>query len=184
MFRLFIALDLPDSVKEKLAALCYGIPEARWAKKEQFHLTLKFIGGVEGHIMEDIAQALSEIRFSPFEIRLSGLGCFPPKQAPRILWAGVESGEELGRLQKKIERRLFEIGIEQEKRKFSPHITLAKFDQVPLSHIIPYLSEHGGFKTESLTVTHFSLYQSHLSPKGSIYERLAVFEPGREDSDR
>ena len=182
MHRLFIALDLPDSVKDQLASICYGIPNARWSKREQFHLTLKFIGGVEGDISEDIAQALSEICFSSFEIRLSGLGYFPPKQDPKILWAGVQSDERLENLQRKIERRLMETGIEPERRNFYPHITLAKLEKASSSRVLPYLSHHGTFKTESFSIDHFSLYQSHLSPKGSVYECLAVFEAGREKS--
>ena len=182
MFRLFTALDLPDSVKDQLASLGYGIPNARWSKRDQFHLTLKFIGDVEEPISEDIAQALSSIRFFPFEIRLSGLGCFPPKQDPKILWAGVQSDEKLEILQRKIERKLMETGIEPERRKFSPHVTLAKLEKTSLSRVVPYLSHHGVFKTESISIDHFSLYQSHLSSNGSVYERLAVFEATREES--
>lgn len=182
MYRLFTALDLPDSVKDRLAVLCYGIPDARWSKREQFHLTLKFIGGVEGPVMEEIAQALSEIRFSPFEIKISGLGYFPPKQDPKILWVGVEPNERLVHLQKKTERKLIETGIEPERRKFHPHITLAKLEHSSLSRVLPYLSEHGSFKTEGIPINHFSLYQSHTSPKGSVYERLAVFEALSEES--
>ena len=182
MYRLFIALDLPDSMKDQLVSLCYGIPNARWSKRDQFHLTLKFIGDVEGHISEDIAQALSEIRFSPFEIRLSGLGHFPPKQDPKILWAGVEADEKLENLQRKIERKLMETGIEPDRRNFHPHITLAKLEKTSLSRVLPYLSHHGAFKTESISIDHFSLYQSHLSPKGSVYECLAVFKAGGEGS--
>src|SRR5690349_12248440 len=126
MARLFVAIDLPDSIREKLATLSGGLPGARWVSADRnegqtTHLTLRFIGEVDGTMSNDIADALSTIEGKPFPIKIKGLGFFPPRREPKVLWAGIEKNETLTSLRNKIERLLTDQGCEAEKKKFTPH---------------------------------------------------------------
>ena len=131
--RLFVAIDPPEEIREQLAGICCGLPDARWTPPHQLHLTLCFIGEVSGAAFLDIREALEEISTPPFTLRLQGVGFFPPRGQPRVVWAGIEKNESLLVLQRKITTRLFALGFEPENRKFFPHITLARLQQTPPS---------------------------------------------------
>lgn len=176
MNRLFVGIKLPDHIKDKLSKLCFGIPEAKWIKNNQFHLTLKFIGEVFENITQDIADSLNEIEHKNFELILDSIGYFPINQQPKTIWAGVQTNDLLNNLQKKIDRKLSLIKIEPEKRKFFPHITLARVEFSNPQKILQYLAENGSFKTEPFIVSEFILYNSIKSHEGSIYEELAVYD--------
>jgi len=90
MPRLFIAVDLPDTIKKNLEAMFFGIPGARWVTHDQLHLTVRFIGEVEGTLFHDIKSALEEVSIAPFDLQLKGVGHFPPRGAPRVIWIGLE----------------------------------------------------------------------------------------------
>ena len=75
--RLFIAIDLPKKNKDELALISFGLPQARWAPPEQIHLTLRFIGEVDGALFQDIKSGLESLDGSVFRLALNGLGCFP-----------------------------------------------------------------------------------------------------------
>ena len=176
MYRLFVAIDLPPAVKEKILKLCFGIPGARWADKDQLHLTLKFIGEVDGNIVDEVEEALSSIEAKSFSIILSGIGHFPPKKEPRVIWVGVQENEKLLGLHKKIDRCLTQIGIEPDQRKFHSHITLARLKgNLPLPKISLYMAEHSFFKTDPIGVKEFILFRSFLSPKGATYQKIAAY---------
>lgn len=170
MYRLFVAIDLPEGVRETLAGLCCGIPGARWVPKEQLHLTLRFIGEVDGAQFRDIRQGLAEIDLPSFPLGLKGLGCFPPRKAPRVLWVGVEPAEGgLIRLRNRVESTLVRLGLEPEHRKFAPHITLARLQDPPLGRLTNFLSGNGLFAAEPFPVSEFHLYSSVLSAKGALH---------------
>jgi 2'-5' RNA ligase len=88
--RLFVSLELPGVVREDLGRLCTDVPGARWAEPEDMHLTLRFIGDVDGLGFEDVAAALAAVRAPRLDLVLRGVGHFPPRGEPRTLWAGVE----------------------------------------------------------------------------------------------
>ena len=132
MPRLFVAVDLPEAVCRRLAAFCGGVPGARWLPVEQFHLTLRFIGEVDNGAFDDIAEALDDVHIEPFSLALSGVGHFPPRGTPRVLWVGVDDGAAAVRLHDKIETRLQRLGLEPDARRFHPHITLARLKGAPL----------------------------------------------------
>ena len=168
MIRLFVALELPEAVRDRLGMLQGGVPGARWAHDDQLHLTLRFIGEVDDNVGHDIDDALSGIRAPGFELELSGVGEFGGKN-PRALWAGVETSEALLHLQRKIETALQRIGLEAEPRKFTPHITLARLKATPQGRVMDYLVDHALYASAPFTVGAFVLYSSHLSPNGSLY---------------
>ena len=179
MPRLFVAIDFPEAVTQRLAALCSGLAGARWLPPEQFHLTLRFIGEVDSGAFADIVDDLSAVACPPFSLSLGGVGYFPPRGEPRVLWAGVDvrlgAVEELARLQSQIESRLRLLGIEPEGRKFAPHVTLARLKGTPVNQLGDYLIVHGDFITETIQLTEFHLYSSVLRPKGALHRIEASY---------
>ena len=176
MKRLFIAIDLPEAIKTQLKALCSGIAGARWVTHHQMHLTLRFIGDADENQVRHIQTGLATIRATPFKMDLRGVGQFPPKGKPRVLWVGIEAEPELKRLQQQIEQIITKVGFEQADHPFSPHITLARFKNPPsIETIRGYFTQHQDFKTVSFDVSEFILYSSQLAPSGAIYHQEGVF---------
>ena len=175
MPRLFIAVDMPETVKNNLSLMAFGIPGAKWVAPEQLHLTVRFIGEVDGGLFRDIKEILGEIHFASFSLQLKGVGYFPPRGAPRILWVGLEKSEPLQLLRKKIDTALLRVRIEPEGRKFSPHITLARLKNSPVNKIANFLSGNGLFSQEPFQVEDFKLYSSVLSPKGAYHKVERIY---------
>lgn len=178
MPRLFIALDLPEDVTAGLDRLCEGLPGMRWSDPGQFHLTLRFIGEVERGTFYEIGEVLAGISHAPFELALKGLGQFPPRGAPHTLWAGVEDpGNALPSLRRRIGRALEEVGLEPERRKFVPHVTLGRFRAPPPEERLgSYLFRRNLFRTERFPVSSFALYSSQLRPEGSLHRVEADYD--------
>lgn len=167
--RLFVAIDPPSAICDHIAGLCCGLPGARWTPAEQLHLTLCFIGEVSSSAFLDICEALAEITSPAFALRLQGVGFFPPRGQPRVVWAGIAPSEPLAVLQRKITTRLFALGLAPENRKFSPHITLARLNQTPPARVGRYLQDHGLFASVEFEVDQFLLYSSILGRKGASH---------------
>lgn len=182
MIRLFAALALPPEIAEPLRALCSGLPGARWVNPEQFHITLRFIGEVDGRTARSAAEALAGITMPAFDLTLRGLGTFGDKRKAHSLWAGVAPTPGLERLHDKVEGALARIGLAPERRKFTPHVTLARLSGVPLDRLGAYLAHHGLFSSPTFTCDRFTLFSSFLSHSGAIYtpERIIRLD-GSED---
>ncbi len=170
MYRLFVAIDLPTHIKEQLTRLSGGVPGARWLTPVQMHLTLRFIGEVDGGVFEDIMAALGEIRRAPFELTLKGVGHFPPKGRPEVIWVGVQKSEPLIALRNKIESTLSHIGIERDRRKFAPHVAIARLRDVNVPRLARYIIEYNLYESLPFRVNEFCLYSSMLSSSGAIYQ--------------
>jgi 2'-5' RNA ligase len=168
MIRLFVAIEIPQSVRERLGMLQAGVPGARWVDDDQLHLTLRFIGEVDENVGHDIDDALLGIHAPPFELELAGVGEFGGKN-PRALWAGVRSNGALTHLQKKVETAIQRIGQEPEARKFSPHVTLARLRGAPREKVMQFLSEYSLFASSPFLVDRFVLFSSHQGSGGSVY---------------
>jgi 2'-5' RNA ligase len=166
--RLFVAIPIPDAVADGLLFMQSGVPGARWQTREQLHLTLRFIGEVDGRDANATHDALSAISATPFTLVLKGVGEFGGKK-PHSLWAGVETSEALAHLQRKIETALQRIGLEAEPRKFTPHITLARLKATLQGRVMDYLVDHALYASAPFEVDAFVLYSSHLSSNGSLY---------------
>ena len=182
--RLFVALDLPASVKRSLEPLGKGLGDVRWALPEQQHLTVRFIGEVDNGALHDVAEALATVPARPFQLRLKGLGHFPPRGEPRVLWVGVETSAELAGLKRRIDRALWEAAVPPETRKFAPHVTIARM-RAPLSptRLGTYLMRHSLYRSESFPVSSFHLYSSWLRSDGAEHQKEASYElaPGIDD---
>ncbi|MFH1241530.1 MAG: RNA 2',3'-cyclic phosphodiesterase [Pseudomonadota bacterium] len=179
MYRLFVAIDLPEETRQQLATMCYGVPGARWVPEDQLHLSLRFIGEVDGGRGRDIIEELATIQSSPFSLRLKGAGHFPPRQEPRVLWVGVERNDALLQLRNKVEYTLVRLGLAPEGRKFSPHITLARLKGTSVSKVVAFLAYNGLYESSFFEVSEFVLYSSTLSPKGALYNKEESFPLGQ-----
>ena len=111
MNRLFVALDLPPAICDRLTGLCHGVSGARWADSSRFHLTLRFIGDVNDVLLRDIEYALAEIAAPSFDLALKGVGYFPPRGPINILWVGVEAVPALMQVREQIVTAINRIGL-------------------------------------------------------------------------
>lgn len=169
MIRLFVAIDIPDLIKPFVANLGGTIHGGRPVPEDQLHITLKFIGEVDTAALHDIRDALHSVRHDRFSIRLQGVGHFPPRGMPKVIWAGLEQSGGTVALRNKIEKSLFAIGIERERRKFSPHLTLCRLKNTPLKKVTRFLAEHAPLETPEFEIADFTLYSSILTQKGAVH---------------
>ncbi len=175
MIRLFVALALPPGIVDALTSLYDGMPGARWRRDDQLHLTLRFIGEVDRAAFEDIVHGLGEVEADAFELALAGVGHYPPRAAPRVLWAGVRPNPALNLLQSRIESALVRADVPPETRNFSVHITLARLNHAPIERVQAFLAHHGLFAEPPFRVEAFHLYSSRLSRDGSVYSIEASY---------
>jgi RNA 2',3'-cyclic 3'-phosphodiesterase len=191
--RLFIALDIDDSIRERISRFAEGVqafaPEARWVKPESLHITLKFIGEQPEEAVAKIESALKNVSGNAIEIHFQGYGFFPTAKAARVFWIGMNAGPELADLASNIDNKMATLGIAKENRAFSPHLTLARGSGNSGSprwrkgdgpnRIFQHLQEKVSALPEpefgTMTAREFFLYRSQLSPKGSQYTKLARF---------
>lgn len=174
--RLFIAIALPQQVKENIAVLRGGIPDARWISGDNFHITLAFIGDVQPPDLLDISAALEKLTHPAFYLDIEDVGVFGSNKRPRVLWAGVRNQETLTLLHQKIVTAIESIGIKIEDRRFRPHITLARVHKSPYEKVRSYLTDHALFKTKPVPVNSFSLFSSHLASSGALYNEEVIFD--------
>ena len=191
--RLFIALDITDAIRDRISLFVAGVsgfaPDARWAKPESLHVTLKFVGEQSEPAVEQVKQTLSTIRSAATEIQFRGYGFFPTAKSPRVFWIGLQAGPQLASLAAQVDDKMASLGIPKEDRAFSPHLTLARsaggsgnprrsktdapnriFQRLQEKLSVLSTPEFG-----TMTPREFFLYQSQLSPKGSKYTKLAAF---------
>ncbi len=175
MYRLFIAIDIPETVLTQVDSLCHGLRGANWFTPEQMHITIRFIGEVDGAIMHDTIEALDTILLPPVDIHLKGVGFFPPHREAEKIWAGVEKTESLVQLRNRIESALTRAGLDPEGRKFAPHIPLGKVKEVADQDLAEFLMISSLFEIESFKVNSFSLYSSFLGTEGAYHTQEAEF---------
>ncbi len=166
--RLFVALSIPDIVAGGLMLLQGGVPGARWQSREQLHLTLRFIGEVDGSDARALDDALSGIEAPAFDMQLHGVGQFGNKQ-PHSLWAAARKNDLLEHLQRKVDNAIRRVGQPQDAHKFTPHVTLARLRHPELERIRIWLTDHALYTSAEFTVGAFGLYSSKLTSDGSIY---------------
>ena len=176
--RIFIALDIPAEVRARLTEFMERAralaPEARWARVEGLHVTLKFVGHASDERVEQIKSALRSIKAAPFIVRFEGIGFFPNPKAARVFWAGVEGGADLPRLASAIDAALEKLGVERETKPYHPHLTLARTSARPLRELQTLLSDPPP-QFGTMTAREFFLYQSQPQKGGSKYTKLERF---------
>ena len=168
--RLFVAVTLPDHILAALERIQQGVPDAQWVPPENMHLTLRYLGEVNGADFQDLLPALADAAMPPFEFEVAGVGHFERRQVPAVLWAGIRPSPDLKRLQAEVERAVRSCGFPPEPRKFAPHITLARLgDTYPL-RVRNFLQHYSLFAPGAVRVEGFTLFSSHLG-KGDPHYR-------------
>ena len=175
MYRLFVAIDLPEEVKRGVAGITGNLAGARWVPGNQLHLTLRFIGEADEALFQAIKTVLSGVQGASFSLAMKGVGHFPPGKHPRVLWVGMEESGPLLELQHEVESTLAAAGIAPEERRFSPHITLARLKETPAAAVAAIENRCGAFRTEPFPVDEFHLYSSTLTREGAIHRREASY---------
>ncbi|AMS39867.1 RNA 2',3'-cyclic phosphodiesterase [Aminobacter sp. NyZ550] len=168
MPRLFTALEIPRDAALSLSLLRGGLSGARWIDVENYHLTLRFFGDIEGHVADEIVEALDRVDRPSFQLTLSGVGAFGQKK-PHAVWAGVTPSPEMNALQAEIERISKRLGLPSDPRKFTPHVTLARLRNTSPLDVAHYLSARGNFATVPFRVGRFVLMSSRDSVGGGPY---------------
>jgi 2'-5' RNA ligase len=191
--RLFVALDLDENIRVRIARFIDGVrgfaPDARWVRPESLHVTLKFIGEKPEEEVEKIKRALETIEAGTFEMNFRGYGFFPGARAPRVFCVGIEGGQKLTALAAAVDETLAHLNIAKEEHVFNAHLTVARGGagsgsprrqkgDGPNRGFQLVQEKLGALPSPEFgtTVAHeFFLYQSQLSPRGSKYTKLAGF---------
>lgn len=185
--RIFIALDIPAEIRARMMefaerARSYA-SEARWARPEGLHVTLKFIGEVKEDKLERIKSALAGVKAAPFPVTFANAGFFPAPKSPRVFWIGVAGGEALGQLAAAIDNATQSAGVAKEERAYSPHLTLARAGSGPgaqhqLKPLASFVETAPAPQFGTMTAREFWLYQSQMQRGGSKYTKLQRFPLG------
>lgn len=174
MVRLFVAIDLPDDIRDQLMDVQDGIRACRarlsLVDHESMHITLKFIGEVSGSHLTRITDALQTITCAPFTMDVGLIGTNSTR-APRIVWAEVHDPGQCRTLAEQIDSVLTPLGIEPEKRKFKPHVTIARIRQFHES-LFEAVADVSSMCSGPIPVHEFVLKKSELTPDGPIYSDI------------
>ncbi|KPK96671.1 MAG: hypothetical protein AMJ95_12915 [Omnitrophica WOR_2 bacterium SM23_72] len=178
--RTFIAIELPEEVRESLARLQDRLKQSqadvKWVQPHNIHLTLKFLGEINEEQLAKITRVLDEVGLSKksFQMSLSTVGAFPKMNFPRVIWVGVEKGEsETKEIARALEEGVSIFGIPKEKRPFSSHITIGRVrSNLCKDKLINDLTKIGSLEGKEFAVTKLTLFKSTLTPKGPAYEVL------------
>ena len=177
MPRLFLGLDLPDEIDRDIQLMSGGVQGARWQTPEQLHLTLHFLGEVDGGTARRLTAALDRLHAPAFELELCGAGVFPPRGQPRVLWLGVEPPDPVSLLHQRCARILDELRLDRERRKFAPHVTIARLRRdVDAPAAARWVLDHALYRSPRFTVDHVRLYSSITSHRGAKYTTEAIYE--------
>lgn len=175
-YRLFVAIDLPDSIKSEIAGLTRQLSGVRLVKPEQLHLTLRFIGEVDEQAMRAIMNSLATVMSPPLTLSLSGAGYFPQGRHPRVLWIGLKPDKLLLQLQNKIELAVQAAGITGDTRPFTPHITIARTKEGGCPETIEFASRHASFCSLPFQADSFLLYRSSFCNQSVSHSILSAYQ--------
>ena len=182
--RLFVAVTLPAEARDAIARVIQGLRAAaltgvRLVDPDGVHLTLKFLGNVDSSRVPALTDALDAVGegVAPFALHLHGVGVFPDRRSPRVLWAGVSGDTEaLAALARRVDDACVNVGFPREQRPFSPHLTLARLrDRASADNrqrTRTVLADIGLPPAESFAVEAFHLIRSTLTPSGPLYDTV------------
>ena len=181
--RLFVALPLPGVVKAELISLIDAARKTaprsvRWVRPEQLHVTLKFLGDVETEQQEALTTAMQSMcKETSFRFTLQGVDAFPNRRQPRVIWTGIQSGrDQVAHLAGLIETAACEAGFEPERRRFSPHVTLARVKQPGDFEALWNQVDAVPFGSQEVDAVDVRLIHSTLTPQGAVYRDVESFQ--------
>jgi len=176
MYRLFIAIDLPKPVKNRLEVLQKHIDGVKWIELQQMHLTIRFLGNVDEELYQKLLSNLKKIRSPSFVYSIKGVGVFPNIHRPKVLWAGVEADDRLSILYQKIEEVVISSGFDPQERDYKPHITLGRVKRrLHSEECQTFLGKHENLEITDIKVDNFILYQSRLTRHGALHQQLQQY---------
>jgi 2'-5' RNA ligase len=178
MPRLFTGLEIPEEIGLELSTLRGGLPGARWIDPENYHITLRFIGDIDDGLADDVFSVLGAgRRRGPVSVTFDGLDSFGGGR-PRAVLARAAASADLADLRSEQERLVRRIGLEPERRKFVPHVTLARLrDSSPID-VAGYIATRGHFRRLSFTARRFVLFSSRGVVGGGPYVVEAAYPLG------
>lgn len=170
MYRLFCALTLPVPVARRLAVMGGGIPGARWVAAENLHITIRFIGEVDGRSANAAHEALRAVRFFPFEVKLQNIETFGERK-PRLLYAGIASNDALQALYVRVNAALARAGLPMpDEHRYVPHVTLARLNRAPRDRLGIFIAANNILDIPPFQAENFVLMSSHKTAQGSSYQ--------------
>lgn len=168
--RLFVAISLPQPIRQTLVSLDPHIKGVRWVDPDQMHLTLGFFGDVPEDVDLAVREKLSAIEFRAFVLPIVGLGKFPVNGVPKIVWIGVGTGHpHLFQVHKRVQEAALAVGLEADLRSWHPHITLARCRDVSGGVLTKFFKANGECDAGMCRVDAFHLYRSKLTAAGPIH---------------
>ncbi len=173
--RLFVAIQPTAPVGESLSTLVGDIARARWTSPPHLHLTLRFIGDVSTEARQAIEEALERVRVEPFFLAVEGVGRFPPRGHPAVVWSGVAGHPHLHQLRQQVDDQLLTTGVPFELRPFVPHVTLARTAAASDGAVAQWLKRHRDFAGPAWRVDTFHLMASELHPDCAEHEVVRTF---------
>jgi RNA 2',3'-cyclic 3'-phosphodiesterase len=179
--RSFLAFELPEGIKKTVARVSGEIRhtglDARWMKPENIHLTVVFMGNIKaddiGHLGGEAGNVCSV--YGTFDIAIKGMGCFPNRQRPRVLWMGLDGNlGRMSRFRDDLQKSLKAFGIKEERRGFKPHLTLARFRSTRKigSKLEEILKVYDALESPYESLIELHLFKSELKPEGAVYTKL------------
>lgn len=174
--RWFVAIELPANIRRQLVGICRGVIGLTWLPEAQINLMVRFIGETRPGVEQRLKTALRRVNCRPMTINLHSVGCFPPSGAPKVLWSGVQGAAmELQDLHKAVEESLESAGVRKENRHFRPHVALGRSKSASRKSVQTWQQEYGSFKTSEFRLTHFGLYSSMITPRGTKNKLVAEY---------
>jgi 2'-5' RNA ligase len=181
--RAFIAIELPVWLQDQLGQAIVRLQErsprsVRWVAARNIHLTLKFLGNVSPENLAQLTRVIQNEsnRVEPFDLNPGGLGAFPNKVHPRVIWIGVDAPPNLLVLQRAIDRETARLGYATEERPFSAHLTLGRVSQHAGPQDVRQVAETLALNSigtlGTVTVDSLRLFRSDLRPGGAVYTPL------------
>lgn len=178
--RLFVALELPETVVPRLNVLKQELPGVKWTPPENLHLTLRFIGEMSAQDVPAVREALRTVRAACFSLRMQGLGMFA-RGRQIILWAGLEPSPDLHALKQRVDDALAAgARLLPTSDLFSPHVTLSRIKAPAPDAVSLFVKHHAGESLKKFSATSFALFRSELRSGGAIHfveERYPLFAP-------
>jgi 2'-5' RNA ligase len=173
--RMFLALELPADVREAVLQLAVGVPGAYWYEDDQLHLTVRYLGRIDGRKIDSVVSAVRKLELPPFELTLAGVGFFPPRGEVESLWVGVNRSAELERLRSRVDGLATRLGIEPDRRRYQPHVTIARVEGGHAPRMAEFLAGQALWKSRPFKVETLTLFSSRDREWGPEYQREEVF---------
>ncbi|MEL7114620.1 MAG: RNA 2',3'-cyclic phosphodiesterase [Pseudomonadota bacterium] len=178
MIRSFIALPLPDEVRDVLDDLQTGLKAGRLVLPENLHITLAYLDKQTPQTLDRVHEVLEQMRVAPFHITLKGVDVFGGNK-PRLVWAGVEPSPQLTDLREKVRRAAMRSGVDLARERFRPHVTLSRLNRQGkprgLAGLETFLAKHAQFETAPFLATEIVFYRSTLHPDGATYDPMVTY---------